>query len=137
MTPTAWALTTNSPWTWTLPANTSLSGGQELIVQLPQRLSLVEPKGAVGGGLASRLAPFSLALLLLPFTGRMRRSGKRLSRVLSVLLLLIVGIAATVGLSGCGTTNGYFAQQPESIPITVTVSAGTLSHSTAIMMVVE
>jgi hypothetical protein len=138
MTPSAWALTSNNPWTWVLPANTSLTGSQNLTIQLPLLLSQVQMKRAAGDGLAVRLAPLSLALLLLPFTGRIRRSGMWLSRSLSVLSLLIVGIAATAGLSGCGSNNnGYFAQQPEDIPITVTVSAGTLSHSTPITLSVQ
>ena len=48
--------------------------------------------GKGGGGLAGRMAPFALAILLLPFARRMRRTGKRLGRTMSVLLLLASGV---------------------------------------------
>jgi len=51
--------------------------------------------------------------------------------------MLVVGVAATAGLSGCGSPSIFFTQQAESYPLTVTVSAGTLSHSIPITLVVE
>jgi hypothetical protein len=85
----------------------------------------------------SRLAPFSLALLLLPFAGRLRKSSKRLGRLLTVLLLLGAGMAAMAGLSGCGSNTGYFAQAQRSYTITVTVGSGSLSHSTTGTLIIE
>jgi hypothetical protein len=138
ITPAAWALSSNNPWTWILPANTPLTGNTQLTVQMPQSsLAQAQPKGAAGGALASRLAVISLALLVLPFAGRMRRAGKRLGRAAFVLLLLVAGMAATAGLSGCGSPSIFFTQQPQSYPVTVTVSAGALSHSIPITLVVE
>jgi hypothetical protein len=85
-----------------------------LSIQIPQTIATAQPAGGTGGNLATRqdlfnLAPFSLALLLLPFAGRLRKSGKRLGRLLTVLLLLGAGMAALAGLSGCGSSNGFFA----------------------------
>jgi hypothetical protein len=137
LAPAAWALSSNNPWTWTLPANTPLTGNSQLTIQLSQSLAQTQPNGAAGGNLASRLAPFSLALLILPFAGRMRRASKRLRRAAFVLLLLIAGMAAMAGLSGCGSPSSFFTQQLETYPVTVTVSAGSLSHSVPITLVVE
>jgi hypothetical protein len=137
ITPAAWALSSNNPWSWILPANTPLTSNTQLSIQMAQSLALAQPKGAAGGNLASRLAPFSLALLILPFAGRLRRAGKRLRRAAFVLLLLVAGMAVTAGLSGCGSPSIFFTQQPESYPVTVTVSAGALSHSIPITLVVE
>jgi hypothetical protein len=104
---------------------------------MSQSLAQTQPNGAAGGNLASRLAPFSLALLILPFAGRMRRAAKRLRRAAFMLLLLIAGMAAMAGLSGCGSPSIFFTQQPQSYTVTVTVSAGTLSHSMPVTLVVE
>jgi hypothetical protein len=137
VTPASWALSSSDPWTWILPANTPLTSNTQINIQMPQSLALAQPKGTAGGDLASRLAPFSLALLLLPFAGRMRRAGKRLRRTALMLLLLVGGLAAMAGLSGCGSPSIYFTQQMQSYPVTVTVSAGSLSRSIPITLVVE
>jgi hypothetical protein len=62
------------------------------------------------GVAASRLAPFVLAFILLPFAGRLRRADKRLSRMLSVLLLVTTAMATVAVISGCVSTSGFFAQ---------------------------
>jgi hypothetical protein len=90
-----------------------------------------------GGRLASRLAGISLALLLLPFVGRLRKAGKRFSRMLPILLLLIAGMAAAVGLSGCGSNTGFFGQAQQSYPVTVTATSGTLSRTSNVTLTVE
>jgi hypothetical protein len=135
ITPAVWALSSNSPWTWTLPANTPLSGNSQLTIQMAQTQAQV--KGGASGTPASHLATFWLALLLLPFAGRMRRAGKCLRRAALLLLLLAASMAAMAGLSGCGSPSVTFTQQAESYPLTVTVSAGALSHSIPITLLVE
>jgi hypothetical protein len=134
LTPPAWVFTSNNPWSWTLPANTALTGNTVLSIQVPQTIATAQP---AGGNLASRLAPFSLALLLLPFAGRLRKSGNRLGRMLAVVLLAGAGMAAMTGLSGCGSNTGFFAQAQRSYPMTVTVASGSLSHTSTITLTVE
>jgi hypothetical protein len=94
-------------------------------------------RGKPNPSVASRLAPFALALILLPFTGRIRRTGKRMSRILSMLLLLIAGMAAVAGISGCGSTSGFFAQQQQSYTVTITGTSGALTHSATVTLTVE
>ena len=137
LAPSAWGLTSSNPWSWTLPANTTLTGTTVLSIQVPQTIAAVQPAGSTGGNLASRLAPFSLALLLLPFAGRLRKSSKRLGRLLAVLLLLLTGMTAMAGLNGCGSNTGFFAQAQRSYTATVTVSSGLLSHTSTITLTVE
>jgi len=127
VTPSSWA--PNGSGTWTLPANTALSGSTQLVIQLPQS-SLAAPPAS--GPFASRLTPFSLALLLLPMAGRMRKAGKRLRRALSVLLLLAAGMAAMAGVSGCGG-----GSSTQSYAMLATVSSGALSHSTTLTLTVQ
>jgi CSLREA domain-containing protein len=98
-----------------------------------QSSALTQPAGSMVG----KLAPFSLALLLLPFAGKLRKSGKRLGRMLMVLLLLFAGGAAMAGMSGCGSTNGIFGQMPKAYTVTVTGTMGTVSHSTTTILIVQ
>jgi sugar lactone lactonase YvrE len=132
ITPSSWVQSTTLPWTWTLAANTPLSGNTQLSIQLPLTTATSQPEGKK---LASRLAPMALALLLLPFAGKLRRTGKRLGQIVAVFLLLAGGMAATAGISGCG--GGFFGQAQQTYPVTVTVAAGALSHSTTVTLTVQ
>jgi hypothetical protein len=85
---------------------------------------------------ASKLHYLALGLLLLPFAGRLRKTGKRLGRMLP-LLLLLAGLAAAAGLNGCGSTQGFFGQAPATYTIQVTGTSGALSHSTTVTLTVE
>jgi hypothetical protein len=104
-----------------------------LTIQIPQTGAALQPTHDLG----RRLAPFALALLLLPFAGRLRRAGRRLGRAASLLLLLGAGLAAAAGLSGCGSSSGFFGQQQTTYTVTVTGTSGVLSHSTTVTLTVE
>ncbi len=82
--------------------------------------------------------PFAtLALLLMPMAGRLRRAGKRM-RSMFFVLLLVASLAATAAISGCGNlASGYFGQLPVTSTITVTANSGSLNHSTAVSLTVE
>ena len=80
----------------------------------------------------------TLALLLLPLSGRMRRSGRKLARVLVVLAAMAAGVVAISGLSGCnGYPTGFFGQSPQTYTITVTGTSGPLSHSTSVTLTIN
>jgi hypothetical protein len=74
--------------------------------------------------------PWSLALLLLPLVGsrRLRRSIHGVRRVALLGCVLLAGSAALLGLSGCGTSNGFFGQPPVNYTVTVTATSGTIQH---------
>jgi hypothetical protein len=107
------------------------------IQTVPGSPTIAQIHTGAGGNLASRLAPFSLALLLLPFAGKLRKTGKRFSRMISLLLLLIAGAAAMAGVSGCGSNTGFFSQAQKSYTVTVTATSGTLSRTSNVTLTVE
>ncbi len=75
------------------------------------------------GGTNIPVAPLALALLLLPMAGKLRNSGKRMSRMVAMLLLAIAGITATATLIGCGANKAAVYQ------ITVYGTNGVITHS--------
>jgi hypothetical protein len=105
-----------------------------MTIQAPKTSASTQPDG---GSIVGKLAPFSLALLLLPFAGRLRKSGRRFGRMLTVLLLLAAGAAAMAGLSGCGSSNGIFGMMPKAYTVTVTGTMGSVSHSTTTILIVQ
>ena len=106
-----------------------------LTIQAPRISAAAQKPGGIGIG--GRLVPLSLALLLLPLAGRLRRGSKRIHRGISVLLLAIAGMAAMAGLSGCGAISGSLGQTAQTYTVTVTGTSGALSHSTTITLTVE
>jgi len=121
------------------PTSIAANGGAQTVPMTiaTAALSHLSPMSTFG----RPLAPLALALMLLPFAGRMRRNGRRLGGMLTVLLLLC-GAAATMALSGCNKQNGYFSQAPQSYPVTVTATTSlgggsVLQHSAAVTLNVQ
>jgi trimeric autotransporter adhesin len=127
---TSWTQLTGT--SWQLPANTTLAD-VSLTFHVPSETASVRDAGAP----LRRLPLMLWGILLLPFAGKRRRAGKRMGRTISLLLLLATGAAAMTVLSGCGSTNGFFGQPQKVYIVTVTVTTGTLSHSTNVTLTVE
>jgi hypothetical protein len=115
-----------------VPAGSSTSN-VVLTIQLPSVAAKLDRKTPLNG----KAPPLLWGILLLPLAGSMQRVRKRLGRKLSVLLLIVVGVAAMAGLSGCSSTSGFFDQLTNSYTIAVTGTSGTLSHSTSVTLTVQ
>ncbi len=117
------------------PASIPANGGPQTVIvtiTFPATSATNHPPSA-----GQRLAPFSLALLLLPFAGALRKRGRNLAKLVCLLLLAFASLAATAGLSGCGSANGYFAQPQKSYDVTITATAGNLTQTATFTVAVE
>jgi Bacterial Ig-like domain (group 3)/FG-GAP-like repeat/FG-GAP repeat len=87
---------------------------------------------------ARRLGQMALGILLLPFVGRLRRSGRRRT-ALVYLLLIPAGVGAVSGLIGCGGPNTPVATTTaaQSYTVTVTAMSGSVSKSTTVGITVN
>ncbi|MGD0097346.1 MAG: chitobiase/beta-hexosaminidase C-terminal domain-containing protein, partial [Terracidiphilus sp.] len=110
-----------------------------LTVRVPQTVAKQEPLGRIGGVLASHMAPTALGLLLLPFAGRLRKTGRRLKRSVFPLLLLVAAMSVVTGLAGCTSGNSILqpAQQAHTYTVTVVGTTGTLSESATVTLTVD
>jgi hypothetical protein len=104
-----------------------------LTIQTAQQNAVLQHDNRFSGG----FMPIALSILLLPFSQRLRRSSRKLGRATSLALLLLIGLGAVAGLTGCGSGSGYFSQAQQTYNVTVTGNSGTLTHSTTVTLTVE
>ena len=128
--PTVWVLGATN--TWTLPANTPIT---PLTISITT--AAITAMNEHHTPLDRKLPLLALGVLLLPFSSRMRRAARRAGRTISVLLVLVAGLAAVAGLTGCGATNGFFGQGPQTYTVTETVTTGTVSHSSTVTLTIQ
>jgi hypothetical protein len=105
-----------------------------LSIQTSVQSAMLERNGKLGGGLV-----VALGVLLLPFGGGIRRSGKRMLR-LSYLVLLLTGAVSLAGLTGCAVVNGqgeFHSASAQTYTVTVTSTAASLSQTTTVTLIVE
>jgi sugar lactone lactonase YvrE len=86
----------------------------------------------------------AFALLLLPFTRRIRRRAREMKMLhhITLAVTLLLCAAAFGSITGCGTDTGFFAQPQQNYTITVTGTAAgsngyALQHSTTIKLTVQ
>ncbi len=85
------------------------------------------------GPFLGKHAAVLFGLLLLPFGGVLRGSGKRLGRSICVLLLMVAGLGLVAGLTGCGDS----AYRQQDYVITITATSGAVSRSTTVHLTVR
>jgi hypothetical protein len=125
VTLTATGLPAGATATFT-PATIAANGGPTPVNLSVQTQSLVNM-----GRTGSEVSSIAMGLLLLPLAGarRLRRSGRAAGRYLFLAVVLLAGVAATAGLTGCGSGNGFFGHAPATYNVTITATSGTIQHS--------
>ncbi len=87
------------------------------------------------------LAPVALGLLLLPLAGmkRVRRRLRQMPRLPVLLAVVALSLGAMVGLSGCGTSGGFFNQGAKSYSVVVTAKDAVtgVQNSTNVTLTVQ
>jgi hypothetical protein len=92
------------------------------------------PLGNYGGLTQTKIPlPGSAAIR----TGTTTLGGKKLGQTMSVLLLMVTSLAVLAGLSGCGSSNGFFGHPQQTYTVTAPVTAGSVSHSTTVTLTVK
>ena len=104
-----------------------------LTISVPVQSAAEPVRGPFGGG----ALPIALGLILLPFAGRLRKASRRLSGMACLAVLSVASAALLAGLAGCGGGSKSTPPAPVSYTLTVTATAGTLSHSTTLNLTVE
>jgi nitrate reductase gamma subunit len=92
----------------------------------------------IGGG------AIAFALLLLPFTRRLRQRARKVKTLhqMTLAVTLLLCAAALGSITGCGTDTGFFTQPQQNYNITVAGTAAgsngyALQHSTTITLTVQ
>jgi hypothetical protein len=109
------------------PATVSKTGGPtDIILTVTTRklASNESPKD-----FSSKLSPIALGLFLLPLLGLRysRHASKRLTRIITNSVLLLLSLGAIGTMSGCGS--GYF---DHTYPITITATSNGIQHTVTV-----
>jgi hypothetical protein len=105
-----------------------------LTIQVPAKAASLKPHEDLSRG----LIPTTLGFLLLPLLGRLRRSAEKLNGIVSIALLVLAGVGATVCLVGCGAKDSSPSEPTaQNYTIAVTGTSGTLVHTTNLTLTVK
>jgi hypothetical protein len=63
--------------------------------------------------------------------------AENLARIACHALLFAAATAVAIGLTGCGSGNGFFGEAPASYTVTLTATSGTVQHSTTVTLNVQ
>jgi DNA-binding beta-propeller fold protein YncE len=117
---------------WSLPAFAQLSDVSLSFYVPPSASTSAQVNSA-----PSRMSPILAAFFSLPLGAMFWRSRRRIRSTVTMVLLVALSAAGLAWLSACGSKNGFFAPQPNSYVVTVTVTTGALSHSTNLSLTVQ
>ena len=115
--------------TYTLSPNTVASNAG------PQQVKLTIQAPSSTAGISMQNRGWVLAILLLPFAGarRLRSTSKKMAGTLYILL----AVCFCIGMTGCGSGNGFLIQSARDYAVTITASSGTISHTSTVNLNVQ
>jgi hypothetical protein len=130
------ATVTFTPQTVALGANPS---GFTMAIQTAATGALVHSNRPFGTAYGNEA--IALGLLLLPFSSSLRRRARTM-RLVRLFAALLLGFAAIGGLTGCGSSSGFFGEVQRTYTINVVATAtgpgqATLQHSSTVKLTVE
>jgi hypothetical protein len=116
------------------PVTIAIGGGKQTVTMTIQTSALAKEAAP---SIGRKLAPLTLAFLLIPLFGvrRMRRQGRRLSRLASLLLLIGCSLAGVI-MTGCGGS-ASIKQIEQNYSITVTATSGNIQHTTPVTLTIK
>jgi hypothetical protein len=129
----ATATLNTTPWTqltatsWQVPATTTLNN-----VSLTFNVPRLTAKTS-----GNSVPTVAWGLLLFPFAYSVHRSQKKRIGSVATLFFVIAGLAVIGSLSGCASGNGFFGNPQQTYTMTVTVTAGSVSHATDLTLTVQ
>jgi len=129
-----------SPWTqlsstsWQLPSGTTYASIPLLVTTSAVTTAANHPPAGLSSG--PGWPQLAVGVLLLPLAFRLRRAKGKFHAAARWLVLFAAALAVNA-LSGCGGGHGFFAQPPQTYTLTVTATAGTLTHSTNVTLTIE
>jgi hypothetical protein len=119
---------------WQLPAGTTYASIPLVVTTSASTTAANHPPAGSSSG--SGWSQLAWGVLLMPLAFRLRRVNGKLNAAGRWLVLFAAALAANA-LSGCGGGHGFFAQPPHTYTLTVTATAGTLTHSTNVTLTIE
>jgi hypothetical protein len=122
-------LPSNATYTVT-PTSVAANGGPQTVT-----VTIQTAAATVRNVMPSHGAPIALALFVpLLALGALRRRKRWLS-----LVVLVLGVVAGSAVVGCGTNsgNGFFGQSPQTYPVVITATSGTVQHTINVSLLVQ
>ena len=114
------------------PSTIAINGGQQTVTMTVQTVKVAKLESP---SIGRKLAPLTLAFLLIPLLGarRLRRQGRRLSRLACLLLLLGCTLVGAM-MTGCGA---FIKSVEHTYGITVTATSGNMQHTAPVTLQVQ
>ena len=133
---TVTGLPPGTTYTFTPATITSGSGTTSVVLDIVTSNSLsAQNHMPKGDPISQRGLPIALGMLGLFGLGVVRKHGRRMPRMLIVLLLLLGSLLPVAGLSGCA--GGYFTLTPTTYSVGVTGTEGSIQHTATATLVVQ
>ena len=128
-------LPAGTTYTFTPTTIAAGSGTTSIVLNVVTSSSLSAQNRVKGDPTSQHGLPIALGMLGLFGLGVVRKHGRRMPRMLMLLLLLLGSLLPVAGLSGCA--GGYFTLTPTTYSVSVTGTEGSIQHTATATLVVQ